>query len=155
MHADQTSYPSPAQRPSATDTLVVTAELPRLSPDRLFDLWTTPEGLCRWWPQEAEVDARLGGVYHLAWPAMSWHLRGVYTDFEPPSRLGFTWAWDHEPPEHRAQVDVLFESTPDGGSRLTLTHGPYRSTEPAQQIRQGHLEGWLHFLSKLQKFQPA
>ena len=81
---------------------------------------------------------------------MNWHLRGHYTAWEPGKRLAFTWAWDHEPATTPTTVDITFAPNPVGGTRLTLRYGPYAPTPAGATERQGHLEGWTHFLTRLQ-----
>ncbi len=141
MTVDQTS--------TKRDTIVMVAEFPAVPPGTLFAYWTEPELLRRWWPPEAEVDQMVGGQYHFSWPTMDWHLRGTYSAFEPARRLAFDWNWDHDdlPPR---QVDLLFEPSPLGGTRLTLTHGAYGDSVREQEDRQGHIDGWSTFLPQLQ-----
>lgn len=141
------------QRPSGMDELVVEANFPSTDPQTLFRYWTEPTLLTQWWPQTAETDPRVEGAYHLSWPQQDWHLRGRYTVFEPGNRLGFTWKWDHDPPQEPERgVAVVFESVVSGGTRLVLTHGPYRDTPEDQALRtEHHRAGWLHFLPRLQR----
>ncbi len=137
------------QAPSDSGRLVVTAGFDA-DPEALFDWWTQPELLCRWWPQEAQTDARPGGPYHLAWPALGWHLRGGYTTFERGRTLAFTWKWDHDAGDAAKTVALTFEARPSGGTLLTLTHGPYADTPEQQDLRIAHhLAGWKHFLPRL------
>ena len=141
--SDFTHIPTDASR------LMIKASFPRLAPARFIDHWTRPELLALWWPASAQVDARPGGQYHLAWPAMKWDLRGEYTRFEPPRRLAFTWRWDHEPSLPTRKVDLTI--APDGGgSGLTLVHGDYDASQRDQDDRVSHLEGWRYFLARLQ-----
>ena len=123
-------------------------------PERLFAYWTQPDLLTQWWPQVAEVDARTGGSYHLAWPAMGWHLRGRYTEVREGELLAFTWKWDgDEEGGHERTVRVVCEPLGDG-TQLTVTHGTYGDSPEEAQIRAGHVEGWTHFLGKLQALLP-
>ena len=138
------------QVPTGPAQGVVTAAFPGVAPADLFACWTTPERLCAWWPAEAAIDARPGGAYHLAWPQMDWHLRGQYTTFEPGARLAFTWAWDHEPATPTRTVTLHFTPDGAGGTHLTVTHGAYGDSAAEQTDRQGHIDGWLHFLPRLQ-----
>ena len=138
------------QAPTSPDRVVVTATFPGVGPADLFACWIEPERLCRWWPAEAMIDARPGGAYHLAWPRMDWHLRGHYTAFEPGAHLAFTWAWDHEPAVPTRMVTLHFAPDGAGGTHLTITHGFYGDTAAEQTDRQGHIDGWLHFLPRLQ-----
>ena len=140
------------QIPSSSNKLVIAAEFDKLTPHQVFDYWTRQELLCAWWPQAAEIDARTGGAYHLSWPSMNWHLRGQYTRFEPGQQLAFTWKWDHDE-EGMAVREVIIdlEPLPNGGTKLTLTHGPYSDSAEDQAIRiEHHLAGWQHFIPRLQ-----
>jgi len=147
------------QLPSGPNILLVEVDFPAALPHTVFDYWTQPALLRQWWPQEAEVESRVGGAYQLGWPQMDWHLRGRYTAFEPGKRLGFTWRWDHdEPDEPEREVLIVLEplppDRPDGpdGTRLLLTHGPYSDTPADQELRiEHHLAGWQHFLPRLQQ----
>lgn len=136
-----------SQAPSPFETLIVIADYPGVTPERVYAYWTTPSLLCMWWPQQAELDARIGGAYKLSWPAMNWRLRGRYTAMQPGARLAFTWVWEHEATDVRG-VEVLF-APHESGTRLTLRHGPYADTPADRESRNGHIEGWLHFLAKL------
>lgn len=136
-----------ALAPSPPETLIVTADYPHARPERVFDFWTSPELLCSWWPQEAVLDARVGGAYMLSWPTMNWRLRGRYTAVEPGARLAFTWVWEHEANDVRG-VEVRFAARGDG-TRVTVRHGPYADTPADHETRNGHIEGWLHFLGRL------
>ncbi len=133
--------------------LVITEEFPAFTPEALFDHWTEPGLLCRWWPQAAAVDPRPGGAYHLAWPRTDWHLRGRYTAVERGRRLAFSWRWDHEPDDAK-DVLVTFAPRPDGGTVLTITHGSYTDSAHDREVRAGHLEGWTYFLARLRALRP-
>ena len=140
--------PAIQQLPSDNTFLKLRAGFPKLCPEELFAYFTEPDLLQRWWSPQATVEPKLGGAYHLSWPEMDWHLRGVYTDFEPAHWLGFTWHWDQEPDLPTRQVNLLIE--PAGtGSRLTITHGRYDQSRRDQDDRQSHLEGWTYFLGQL------
>lgn len=104
------------------------------------------DGICAWWPSEAEVDPVVGGRLIARWPSMGWTMRGRYTDLVQNRVIGFTWSWDHEPDTPERNVRVRIEAV-EAGTRLTLTHGDYGSEDADE--RKGHLEGWLHFLPQL------
>lgn len=139
---------SVTQLPSTPDKAIVVGTFPTCSPGRIFDYWTNPQLITQWWPSEAELEPYLNGGYHLSWPQMQWHLRGNYTDFEPGRILAFTWRWDHY--SHITNVVVIFELFDDTGTKLTVTHGDYGDSGEDQEARQGHIEGWLYFIEKLQ-----
>ncbi|GHO49699.1 SRPBCC domain-containing protein [Ktedonospora formicarum] len=67
------------QLPSDLTPLIIETHMPDTNPENVFHYWTQPALLQKWWPQEAEIEPRHGGRYHLRWPTMNWHLRGHYT----------------------------------------------------------------------------
>lgn len=77
------------------------------APERVFDAWTDPAVLRRWWAAQpdrdspaAEVDPRPGGAYRLSMTDTSSGetrtVAGEYTIVERPSRLVYTWRWLHQ-----------------------------------------------------------
>jgi uncharacterized protein YndB with AHSA1/START domain len=113
---------------------------------RVFDAWTSEEVIRRWWhaehdweTTEAEVDLRVGGAVRVVMrnPHKDAEHGGVgqYTVVEPPTRLAFTWAWDHEP--HETQIEIEFEET-DGVTNVRFTHSGLRDEEAVRS----HEDGW-------------
>jgi uncharacterized protein YndB with AHSA1/START domain len=144
------------QLPSGADRLVLACAFPDRAPALLFACWTQPELLQQWWPPAAEIEPRLGGIYHFTWPARDWHLRGRYTVFVPERQLAFTWHWDHDPADaSTTQVNVAFYPSLGGGAVLTLIHGPYPDTPAGRDLRAEHLDGWTQFLTRLQQLGPS
>jgi len=140
------------QLPSGDDRLVLASAFPDRTPAILFACWTQPELLQQWWPTVAEIEPRVDGAYHLSWPERDWHLRGRYTVFVPERQLAFTWRWDHDQADvATTHVDVAFYPSLGGGAVLTLIHGSYPDTPAGRDLRAGHLEGWTHFLTRLQR----
>ena len=58
----------PREVPSGPDRLVVEADFLEMTPETVFDYWTKPELITKWWPQEAELEPREGA-------ATTWHGR--------------------------------------------------------------------------------
>ncbi len=141
------------QLPSTNDKLVVAIQIGNVTPDLIFACWVMPQLLAHWWSPKAVVDPRLGGRYSLTWPTLKQTLQGVYSVYDPPHTLAFTWKWDHEP--ERAdplRVHITLE-TIDTDVRLTLVHGTYSASAEDQDLRiDHHLTGWQHFLPRLDAF---
>jgi uncharacterized protein YndB with AHSA1/START domain len=119
-------------------------------PARVFAAWTDVDQLAAWWwPQLAgttyDVDARPGGHYRIASPALGVTVTGVYTEVDPPQRLVFTWVWEDaggaEPVEDT--VVVTFEPD-DGGTHVTVAH-----TSSAHDADGGAEQGWNDVLDRL------
>ena len=127
--------------------------------ERVFDAWTNPEVLRRWWAAApdwetpaAEVDLRAGGRYRLTMrdpEAGAEHtVGGEYVEVRRPDRLTYTWAWEPEPggpdmgPPSRVTVDFVADG---GGTRVELTH----SGLVTEQSRAQHEHGWNACLDNL------
>jgi uncharacterized protein YndB with AHSA1/START domain len=129
--------------------IVAELRIASADPEHVWRLWTEPDELSRWWPDEADVDLDVRTL-HLAWPRMEWHLRGRILELEPPRRLSFTWNWDHEPglPERTVTID-LARVAEAAGTELRLTHGDYGDGDVEAADRQSHIDGWDFFLPRL------
>jgi len=117
-------------------------------PETLFELWTEPAQLARWWAPdgfEASVDAletAPGGRWRiiLRRPGGSeLAMGGAFLVVEPPRRLAFTWGWEDGSGVrgHETEVTVSFEPAP-GGTRLVLVQQRFES----RQGRDNHSRGW-------------
>ena len=134
---------------TSPDEVRLEAVFERVEPTALFEYWTNPGFLTRWWPPKADLEPRRGGRYHFVWPDQGWHLRGTFIEFEKGSRLGFTWSWDHDP-EDKTQVRIRFTGRPDGRSTtLLLIHEGHARIDRSEDRLRDHLEGWKFFLPRL------
>jgi uncharacterized protein YndB with AHSA1/START domain len=135
--------------PSDPRQAVVAGDFDMLTTDQLFDAFTKPELITKWWPEEAAIDLRPGGKYVLQWPQRDWNLRGEYLEIEPGRHLAFTWSWDHQPGSTPLRVDLWLDCIHESGTRLAIYHGPFELTEQDQESRLGIVEGWIHFCMRL------
>ena len=116
------------ERPSERE-LVVTRRFN--GPARIvFDAWTKPELLKRWWAPkslgvslfECESDLRVGGTYRYAFgrnPKDPEVFSGHYKEVNPPVRLVLTQVYERMRHAGEAVVTATFEES-DGITRLTL-----------------------------------
>ncbi len=132
------------------DEISIIADFPSVEPKQLFEYWIEPAKLKKWWPPEVDLQPMVGSTLHYSWPKQEWHLRGKFTEFVKGRRLCFTWTWDHDPKD-TTEVKISFELLKEGGTRILLHHGTYALTEEGTKTRNGHVEGWMHFLGKLQE----
>lgn len=93
----------------------------------VFEAWTKPELLQRWWVPKSlglvllscDVDARVGGKYRLVFrfgDAESMAFFGTYLEVEPPSRL----VWTNEEQGDAGQVTTVTFAERDGGTLVTM-----------------------------------
>jgi len=149
---------------STTDTTVVRLERTFGAPvERVFEAWTSPEVLRRWWgagpdwqTPVAEVDLRVGGSYRLSMKgpgsAALLTVAGRYTEVSPPELLQYTWAWEQEDgtfgPE--STVRVTFAGHGDH-THVTIEHSGLLD----EDARTKHLEGWAGSTAKLERLMEA
>lgn len=123
------------------------------SPDRVFEAWTNPDQLVRWWGPShvtctrAEVDARPGGAYRFDNRLADGTVLVISGEFlicDPPNRLEYTW-WVRPGAQREAErVAVEFHAHPDG-TEVVVHHA--RIFDPA--VARGHEQGWLGCLDAL------
>jgi len=135
-------------RPSITLRRTIKAPV-----ERVFAAWTDAAELSRWFcpsflkMESVETDPRPGGRYRIAMRAPTGELHcivGTYREYDPYSRVVFTWAWIATP--ERETVVTIDIAANDNGARLTLTHGPFAD----EAERAPHLLGWNDILAQLE-----
>ena len=130
----------------------------RATPEEVFDAWTNPVVLMRWWamratqsPGNCEVDLRVGGRYLLemldADTGAVFAVAGEYREVARPHRLVFTWCWQNDGMLHPGHVSVVSIEFLARGDRTTvvLEHADLASEES----RDGHGAGWRGVLESL------
>jgi uncharacterized protein YndB with AHSA1/START domain len=117
-------------------------------PESVFELWTEPELMVKWWGPEGydvpahALDIRPGGRWRTTLRSPNGNrvsVSGVYRAIDPPRRLVFTWGWedDNGARGHETEVTVTFEAAP-GGTRLVLLQQTFENKE----TRDRHGQGW-------------
>ncbi len=126
------------------------------APEEVFDAWTNPDVLRRWWAARpswsspgCDVDLRVGGRYVLRMrDEQTGELHvvgGEYREVARPHRLLYTWAWQDGPnPGHVSLVAVDFRADGDR-TTVVLEH----SGLPDAGSRRRHGEGWKACLDNL------
>lgn len=125
------------------------------SPDRVFDLWTRPEELKKWWGPDnvrcisAEVDLRVGGLYRIGneMPdrTVVW-ISGRFQRIERPTLLQFSWS--AEPGSKIAECVTVGFARHERGTLLTVVHSRIAS----QVLRDSHRQGWIGCLDGLDRY---
>ena len=139
---------------SATLRLARTFDAP---PEAVFDAWTNPEVLRRWWVVNtawrttvAEVDLHVGGCYRLSMEdpdAGTTHtVRGEYREVRRPERLVYSWCWEEGEGRTGHVSTVTVEFLGDGErTTVVLEHSDLASPESRDQ----HRVGWEGCLENL------
>ena len=104
----------------------------------VFDAWTRPEFVKRWWAPQAqcvtmvgcEADVRVGGAYRyqLRTPdGNAFAFSGRYTEITPPSRLVYTQVFEPMAEAGEMRITVTFEER-EGKTHL-VSHELYPSAD--------------------------
>lgn len=124
-------------------------------PARVFAAWTDSAALRQWMgpgevrAPDAEIDARVGGVYRI--PMLlpdggTATVRGTISELVPDRRLRFSWAWDQEDGSPGQVMDVIVEfHAEQGGTRMVLNQTRFIDAE----ARDKHEHGWSGSFDKL------
>jgi uncharacterized protein YndB with AHSA1/START domain len=120
----------------------------------VFEAWTKPEMLKRWWAPKSsgmsllscELDVRVGGRYRFEFgqeASKSMVFFGRYIEVIPHSRL----AWTNEESDEGAVTTVTFEEK--GGKTLLVMHELYPSKEALDGAIAGMPDGMQETFAQL------
>jgi uncharacterized protein YndB with AHSA1/START domain len=120
----------------------------------VFEAWTTPELMKRWWAPKStgmvllscEQDVRVGGKYRLVFgrgtsESMAFH--GKYLEVIPPSRL----VWTNEESDDGAVTTLTFEEK--AGRTLLVMHELYPTKEALDAAIAGMEDGMSETFAQL------
>lgn len=137
---------------------VVVKRIVRADPERVFDAWTNPEIMNKWYVggkghSKSTVDLRIGGAFTnemfvenstcnatTEGTLKSYMHQGEYLEIDRPNRLVFTW---NSPSVQNTKVRIDLRKV-DGGTEVTITH-ELQSPNGCK----GHEEGWTFALGNL------
>jgi uncharacterized protein YndB with AHSA1/START domain len=121
----------------------------------VFDAWTSPEVMRRWFhcfpdweTPEAEVDLRVGGKVHVVMcrPDGTRHeMHGEYKLIDRPHRLVMTWIFDDDPSNQ--QLMELSFSESEGSTTVLMVN----SNISTDRRREAQDEGWQGCLNELER----
>lgn len=157
-----------------TDRTVVVEATVDAAPQRVFDAWTTPEGLKTFFGPKAVVEPRVGGAYTLIFTpeadpeGLSLGTKGArILRFEPGRSLAFEWITfvgqdglgPERPPymapaERNARplptwVELSLEALPQGRTHLKLAHYGFRRGGPWEAAYPYFTSAWAGVVSRL------
>ena len=157
---DQTPVQTPTGESSIatpgeqTVNLVVRRTI-KASAQRLFEAWTQPVHLHKWWGpksvtcEKAEVDLRVGGGYRIGNRFPDGKFVWIVGEFErivPPHELVYSWRMEPES-QISERVTVRFEPR-DSATEVIVVHERMASAA----IREGHESGWNDCLNGLMAY---
>lgn len=131
------------QTQTSTDTGFTIERTFKAAPEKVWAMWTTKEGLMKWWALSArdmgfeftvkEIDPRVGGrfAFGMKNPQHDLTNHGTYVVVQPHSHLAWTWHFDiylgpNDKP-YDVPISVVLTRLPSGGTKMTFVQGPLAS----------------------------
>lgn len=124
-------------------------------PEEVFDAWTSPEVMRRWFhcapdwdTPEAEVDLRVGGQVRVVMrkpDGTEVEARGEYAVIDRPHRLVMTWTFDDDPSNE--QLIELSFSEVEGSTTVLMVN----SSISTDERRDAQDQGWRGCLDELER----
>lgn len=138
---------------TTTESLVIKRTVPA-AVERVWDAWTKPEKLGRWFAPEGfdvgevRADAQAGGQYRIEMlkPDDQHTITGEYLEVVPYERIQSTWQWEGSDIE--TLLTIEFAAGEGGTTELTVTHERF----PDADLRDKHNQGWAGVLDRLDAF---
>jgi uncharacterized protein YndB with AHSA1/START domain len=125
------------------------------SAEEVFDAWTSPEVMRRWFhcgpdweTPEAEVDLRVGGRVRVVMrkpDGTEAGAAGEYTLIERPRRLAMTWTFEDDP-SNRQLIELSFAES-DGSTTVLMVN----SGISTDRRREAQDWGWNRCLDELER----
>ena len=125
------------------------------SPEDVFDAWTSPDVMRRWFhpapdwdTPEAEVDLRVGGKVRVVMrrpDGSEVEAQGEYTLIDRPHRLVMTWTFDDDPSNE--QLIELSFSESEGSTTVLMVNSAISTDER----RDAQDEGWSGCFDELER----
>lgn len=142
--------------PAAETTLYMKRRF-RATREQVFQAWTGPEKLGRWFAassdhacSSSEVDLRVGGIFRLTMkhvPSGKDHVAtGTYEEIRFPDRLVFSWSWEGKPENGRSRIIIELRDL-DGETEMRFTQELF----PNKEVRNDHERGWMGCFEKLER----
>ena len=125
----------------------------------VFKALTDEKDLVRWMPNEAKIDARIGGEYefkyHWAERNMDSVVRGKIVELVPNQKISYTWesVMKFGVETRRSSNSVVtwtLEELPDGKTRVMLLQ-----TGVSKELSQDSERGWTHFVNQLARYSES
>lgn len=120
----------------------------------VFKALTDAHELTHWFPSRAESDPRKGGKFMLAWDftdaAQNGSQNGEYVEFEPNTKVSYTWMAESGPTLVSIQL-----SEADGETTLALDHASAQAGMDDKKLHEGHANQWMFFLMNLKGYLEA
>ena len=133
------------------DNPVVVSKVINASREELFEAFTNPDIMSKWFYPEEDMSAEVTNTFHVGGGyVLKMHTKGgdIYThvgeymEITPPEKLVFTWNSDFV---QNTVVTVSFRGV-DSGTEVTISH----DLLPEGEMTENHRKGWGGCLARLE-----
>jgi uncharacterized protein YndB with AHSA1/START domain len=124
--------------------------------EAVFDAWTSPEVMRRWWhagpdweTPEAQVDLRVGGKVRVLMrrsDGFKVEAGGEYQLIERPDRLEMTWTFSDDPSGTQQRIEVAFSES-EGATTVVMVNSGIATDER----RDAQNYGWRGCFDQLER----
>lgn len=127
-----------------------------VSADQLYDAWTNPQQLKKWWKpmgntlKEVENDIKEGGTVRYLFDNDKLTISGKYLEVKERQKLVYTWSWElpHDAVRNAEyKLTVNFWGGADG-SKINVLQENFHDEESMLP----HQQGWENGLADLEHF---
>ncbi|MGD0587511.1 MAG: SRPBCC domain-containing protein [Thermoplasmata archaeon] len=143
--------------PEPLDPILIQVTVPLPIP-MIYAAFTDAAQVKHWLADDAEVEARANGVYHLSWKGeTSFESPGKILRMTPDLDIGFSWFGPPafvrlmNEPEPRTQVYVRLQESPEGID-VTLEHEGWGASGEWEEARSWHFHFWEERLDRLKDY---
>jgi uncharacterized protein YndB with AHSA1/START domain len=122
------------------------------TPEVVYEVVSSPEHLCAWWPDEVDLDPKPGATGTVTFRQDNGKMVEPLTvvEADPPRRFSFRWAYTDEPATAENSVLVTFDLIPaDGGTLLRFAETGYDEADKSDDLLADHTSGWDYFIPRI------
>jgi uncharacterized protein YndB with AHSA1/START domain len=139
-----------AEKIDIEKTIVIDA-----SREVVFKAIVDPDELTNWFPDQAIVEAKVGGKVKFSFykgkqpehREFDFFLEGKILEFIPNKKISYTWEEPNTPDFPRTVVTWELEEVDNNKTRVRLVHAGFEGGKLFK-----HDEGWSYFLGRLRKY---
>ncbi|MGA8710466.1 MAG: SRPBCC family protein [Thermoplasmata archaeon] len=143
--------------PEPLDPILIQVTVPLPIP-MIYAAFTDAAQVKHWLADDAEVEPRANGAYHLSWKGeTSFESPGKILRMTPDLDIGFSWFGPPafvrlmNEPEPRTQVYVRLQESPEGID-VTLEHEGWGASDEWEEARSWHFHFWDERLDRLKDY---
>jgi len=129
------------------------------SAEAVFRAISDPQELIRWFPDEAILEPKVGGIFKLSFLKDSEKAKmkmdrdfineGKILEIIQNKKLVHTWKWMVFPDFPETTVTWELDPKSNSKTRLTMTHTGFTGKEEGPASIEEHNKGWSFFLNEL------